>query len=418
MLGTIVPQGEPAAKYLARFGPNGGALLVRLGFTNLYNSPWFLLPVGLLTLNLMACVTRGLPQAIRRVAQPLSWEGAQNLPDRGRFKLPAGIDPQSFVAQVLRQEVGRPRRAAPDPDKILFFLERGRFRPLGPYLIHLSLLLILVGGLVGKFWGQEGRLLLHEGETAGNFLVEDRRAKPLDFEVRLDDFQVEYYQQGIPAEFRSDLTFLRNGQEVSKAVCRVNEPVTFGGLTFYQSSYGARPNGPVKLKVCQGEDCHHIEAPMQQALTLPGGQAQIMVVRLDGNLLGTGPAVLVAYKSGPGHPLVFWVSKNHPDLAENPDSPFFQPGPQRLTLESLPFQFFSVFQVRQDPGVWWVYSGFLLCLPGFILAFLLPAQRWAVTMTRKTDGGWEGRLLGASPRAREEFALKTDRLLLRLRQEL
>jgi cytochrome c biogenesis protein len=248
-------------------------------------------------------------------------------------------------------------------------------------------------------------------------VLQDNRAKPLDFEVRLDDFQVEYYRQGIPAEFRSDLTFFRNGQEVAKAVCRVNEPVTFGGLTFYQSSYGARPNGPVKLKICQGEDCHMVEAPMRQGLTLPGGEAQIMVVRLDGNLLGTGPAVMVAYKSGPGHPLVFWVSKNHPELAENPDSPFYQPGPQRLTLESLPFKFFSVFQVRRDPGVWWVYSGFLLCLPGFMLAFLLPAQRWAVTMNQKPDGAWEGRLLGASPRAREDFDIKTDRLLLRLRQK-
>jgi cytochrome c biogenesis protein len=417
MVGTIVPQGEPAAKYLARFGPSGGALLVRLGFTNLYNSPWFLLPVGLLTLNLLACVIRRLPQAIRRVAQPLFWESAQNLPERGRFYLPAGLDPQPLVSRVLRQEVGRPRSVASEPHKIVFFLERGRFRPLGPYIIHLSLLLILVGGLVGKFWGQEGRLLLHEGEAAGSFVLQDNRAKPLDFEVRLDDFQVEYYRQGIPAEFRSDLTFFRNGQEVAKAVCRVNEPVTFGGLTFYQSSYGARPNGPVKLKICQGEDCHMVEAPMRQGLTLPGGEAQIMVVRLDGNLLGTGPAVMVAYKSGPGHPLVFWVSKNHPELAENPDSPFYQPGPQRLTLESLPFKFFSVFQVRRDPGVWWVYSGFLLCLPGFMLAFLLPAQRWAVTMNQKPDGAWEGRLLGASPRAREDFDIKTDRLLLRLRQK-
>ncbi len=416
MLGTIVPQDEPAAKYLARFGPATGAFLVRIGFSHIYNSPWFLLPVALLTLNLLACVIRGLPQAVRRAARPLTGETAAALPERGRFYLGAGPDPQVLVAKTLHQEVGRPRQADLG-DKLVFFHERGRFRPLGPYIIHLSLLLILIGSLVGKFWGQEGRLPVLEGRQADTFVLKDNSEGPLNFTVRLDKFQVQYYQQGIPAEFRSDLTFFQNGREVSKAVCRVNEPVTFGGLTFYQSSYGVQPDGPVKLKVCQGPDCQVVETSMRQGLTLPGGQAQMMVVRMDGNLQGMGPAVQVALKSGPGHPVVFWVSQQHPELAAKPDSPFHQPGPLRVTVEALPFKFYSVFQVRRDPGVWWVYAGFILCLPGFFLAFLVPAQRFAVVLSKKPDGRWEGRLLGTSPRAKETFAIKTDRLLARLKQK-
>jgi cytochrome c biogenesis protein len=128
--------------------------------------------------------------------------------------------------------------------------------------------------------------------------------------------------------------------------------------------------------------------------------------------------VQVAVKSGPGHPAVFWVSQQHPGLAANSDSPFYQPGPLRFTVEALPFKFYSVFQVRRDPGVWWVYAGFILCLPGFFLAFLLPTQRFAVVLNQRPDGRWEGRLLGASPRARETFAAKTDRLLGRLKQKM
>lgn len=413
-VGTIVPQDEPLARYLARFGPTTGAFLVRSGLNHIYNSPWFLVPVALLTLNLLACITRGLPQAIRRVARPLTGETAAALPERGRFYL-AGRDPRAFVAQALRQEVGRAQPAEMG-EKLVFFRERGRFRPLGPYLIHLSLLLILLGGLVGNFWGLDGRLLVLEGQQANAFVIKDNSEHPLNFDVRLDRFQVQYYRQGIPAEFRSDLTFFQNGREVQRAVCRVNEPVTFGGLTFYQSSYGVQPEGRVKLKVCQGQDCHVVEASLRQGLNLPGGQAQMMVVRLDGNLQGMGPAVQVAYKSGPGHPVVFWVSQQHPELAAIQDSAFYQPGPQRFTVEALPFKFYSVFQVRRDPGVWWVYAGFALCLPGFFLAFLLPSQRWGVVLSRKPDGRWEGRLLGASPRAREDFALKAERLLARLKQ--
>ncbi|MBW1990961.1 MAG: cytochrome c biogenesis protein ResB [Deltaproteobacteria bacterium] len=417
-VGTVVPQGEPVARYLARFGPGMGGFLVRIGLHHIYRSPWFLLPVALLTLNLLACLFRGLPQALRRVARPLTWETAQSLPERGRFSLPPGSDPTPRVLKALRREVGRPRVASPNPNRIVFLVERGRFRPLGPYIIHLSLLLILVGGLVSLFCSVEGRLLLLEGESARSFVLSDRSERPLGFEVRLDDFTVRFYEQGIPAEFRSDLTFFQNGREVAKAACRVNYPVTFGGLTFYQSSYGTRLDGPLTLKVCQGQDCHVLKAPLRQVLTLPDGKAQLIPVRVASNLHGLGPAVQVAVKSGPGHPKVFWVSRNHPELADRAGTPFYQPGPRRVLLEDLPFKFYSVFQVRRDPGVWWVYSGFLLSLPGLCLAFLLPPQRWAVVLTQKPDGRWEGRLLGASPRARETFTAKTNRLLARLKQKL
>jgi cytochrome c biogenesis protein len=140
---------------------------------------------------------------------------------------------------------------------------------------------------------------------------------------------------------------------------------------------------------------------------LPGGQAQIIALRLEGNLQGLGPAVQVAYKSGPGHPQIFWVSQDHPELAGKPDSPFRQPDEYRLTLTDLPLRYYSVFQVKKDPGVWWVYGGFILVLVGLLLAFFRPPQRWALVLQKKEDGSWAGRLLGAGPRAREAFG---DRL--------
>ena len=139
------------------------------------------------------------------------------------------------------------------PDQEIYLLERGRFRPVGPYLIHMALLLILAGGLIGKFWGVDGQLPIDQGEVAGTFQVGPRAEKPLNFQVRLDKFQVSYYEPGgSPKEFRSDLTFMKDGREVSRATCRVNEPVSFGGLTFYQSSYGSQSTGPIRLKVQLG----------------------------------------------------------------------------------------------------------------------------------------------------------------------
>jgi cytochrome c biogenesis protein len=409
VIGTVVPQDQPQNQYLSRFGEVWGGLLWGGGFTNVYGSPWFLGPIILLAANILACVVHGLPQAVRRAGQPLTVEAALTLPERGRMAWPAGVDPRPLVSGALSRELGHCRQETVQ-DQEIYFLERGRFRPVGPYLIHVALLLILAGGLIGKFWGVDGQLPIQEGEVASAFQVGTRAEKPLNFQVRLDKFQVSYYEPGgSPKEFRSDLTFMKDGKEVFRATCRVNEPVSFGGLTLYQSSYGSQSTGPVRLKVQEGDLSQSLEAPLRQPTDLPGGRGKVIPMKVDGNFQGYGPAALLAFGSGSGHPEVFWTLKDHPELGE-------QPGPYRFTAESIPFAYYSVFQVKRDPGVAWVYAGFLLFLPGLYLAFFRPAERWALVLAKTPKGKWQGRLLGASPRHREEFAARQERLLTELKR--
>ena len=408
VIGTVVPQNQPPNQYVSRFGEVWGQLLWRGGFAQVYFSPWFLGPISLLAANILACVVHGLPQAVKRTLQPLTVETALTLPERGKITWPAKVDPQARIAAILSRELGRCRQETLADQKV-FLLERGRFRPIGPYLIHIALLLILAGGLIGKFWGVDGQLAIDQGEVASAFKVEHRVDKPLDFQVRLDKFQVSYYKPGgSPKEFRSDLTFLKDGREVSRVTCRVNEPVTFGGLTFYQSSYGAQATGPIRLKVQMGDLSESIEASLRRPADLPGGRGKVIPMKVDGNFQGHGPAVLLAFSPGSGHPQVFWVLKDQPEAG--PPS-----GPYRFTAESIPFAYYSVFQVKHDPGVGWVYTGFLLFLPGLYLAFFRPVERWALVLAKTSQGKWQGRLLGASPRNREEFAVRQERLLMELK---
>ena len=63
-----------------------------------------------------------------------------------------------------------------------------------------------------------------------------------------------------------------------------------------------------------------------------------------------------------------------------------------------------------------MYAGFLLLLPGFYLAFFRPGQRWAVVLEPTAKGFVQGRLLGAGPRAREDFAVRQERILEMLKR--
>jgi|UniRef100_A0A7V6DR91 cytochrome c biogenesis protein len=369
-----------------------------------FDTPWFLAPLGLLALNLIACLIRGLPQAVHRVRQPLTPAAALTLPERACFPWPATPDPHQQAEAALRRQLGRVQKEVVG-EQTVYFRERGRFRPLGPYVVHLALLVILAGALVGKFLGVEGQLTLAEGETARDFTVGGTE-KPLDFTARLDRFQVLYYPDGTPREFRSDLTFTRPGQAPQQAVCRVNEPVGFGDYTFYQASYG----NIVRLEVRQGENSRIVEAPVGQTVRVPGGQGRVRVLEYQPDLvmpgkdkeIHLGPAARLVYWEEDGRPRMVMVLENRPEMADK------QPGPYRFYLKGS--KSFAVLQVKRDPGVWWVYAGFLLLLPGFYLAFLRPAERWALVLRPQEKGTWEVRLLGAAPRAKEAFQDRLERL--------
>jgi cytochrome c biogenesis protein len=404
IIGTVVQQDQPLANYVRQYGEKMGLFLYRSGLTSMYYSPWFLTAIGLLTLNITACLVNGLPQAIRRSFKKLTPETATALPERAHFYWPPGTDPHPAVEAALKEELGRTQRDN-FQDKDLYFREQGRFRPLGPYLVHLSLLLVVAGGLIGKFWGVEGRLALEENQEAQAFsLPASRTEKPLGFKVRLDKFRVDFYGKGeAPKEFTSDLTFFQDDKEVGQVVCRVNHPVTFGDYTLYQSSYGAQPAGPVVLLLKKDQVVETLEVPFRKIVDLPGGQGQVMAMKVQGDLEGYGPAVQLAYRSGPSHPQAMWLLKDHPEKSG-------KIGPYQVAVSSLPFKWYSVFQVKNDPGVWWVYAGFILLLPGFFLAFFRPPQRWAMTLEQTPSGGWKGRLLGASPRSRDVFQARQERL--------
>jgi cytochrome c biogenesis protein len=372
-----------------------------------FDTIWFLAPLAVLVLNLSACLIKGLPQAVQRSRHSLTPAMALELPERARFPWPANPDPHDKVVRTLRRELG-PVRQEVIGEQTVYFWERGRFRPLGPYVVHLALLVILTGALLGKFMGVEGQLSLMEGETAQDFTVGDKE-KPLDFQAHLDRFQVLYYPDGTPREFRSDLTFTQPGQAPQRVVCRVNEPVSFGAYTFYQASYG----NVLRLEVKEGENSRSVEAPVGQTVLIPGSQTHFRVLEYQPDLVmpgegqekekHLGPAARLVYWEADGRPRLVVVLENHPELTDE-----HQSGPYRFYLQGT--KSFSVLQVKHDPGVWWVYAGFLLLLPGFYLAFLRPAERWALILQPHKKGGWEVRLLGAAPRAKETFQDRLVRL--------
>ncbi len=77
------------------------------------------------------------------------------------------------------------------------------------------------------------------------FLIDMRkRLWPMPFQVRLDTFVAEFHPgTSNPAKFESEITRIERGRDASVRI-RMNEPMRYEGLTFFQASYGPQGAKP------------------------------------------------------------------------------------------------------------------------------------------------------------------------------
>jgi cytochrome c biogenesis factor len=68
-----------------------------------------------------------------------------------------------------------------------------KVRKLGTTVTHAGVLVMVAGAVVSTIWGKRGTVPLFIGETTGLCYDDERRPIRLPFEVRLDDFKVERY---------------------------------------------------------------------------------------------------------------------------------------------------------------------------------------------------------------------------------
>ncbi|HKG24188.1 MAG TPA: cytochrome c biogenesis protein ResB, partial [Thermomicrobiales bacterium] len=117
-------------------------------------------------------------------------------------------------------------------DEVHLYGDRNRYAKLGTFPFHLALIMILVGGIVGARYG------FRENE----FTIPEQSIRQVGhgtgLSVKLEQFNDSYRENAMPEDYRSDLVVYKNGKEVKRGSIRVNHPMTYGTVVFYQSGFG------------------------------------------------------------------------------------------------------------------------------------------------------------------------------------
>lgn len=398
--GTVIPQREGAMEFAQRLSPGLVRFFNSLQLFDMYHSLWFRVIIALLSLNLIVCslkrfqVTLKLFQALPRPDRSKPFE---NLPLQRNFQVEGEIQEVSGrVAEYMRGQYKKIEEK--DTKKGNFFYGyKGRYSLFGVFVVHLSVLTILMGAIIGSLLGFEAYVNIAEGESADTVTLQKSRVhahKKLGFSVRCEKFTVNFYDTGTPKEYRSDLSFMDDGRVLKKGSLLVNHPVTFRGITFYQSSYGTIPGDRVRLIVSRhpGEPkTKTLGIERGHPLPLPGNEGQFEVMEVHGNLKGMmGPAALISIKPYQGKEVRFWVFKNFESLQERFPKEMFQSTilnpsafkPYTFYLKEIQSKYYTGLHVNKDPGVPLVWMGFFMIVMGLFITFFTSHRRVWVRVSK------------------------------------
>jgi cytochrome c biogenesis protein len=383
IIGTVIPQGIPPQEYLAEISPAKIKLYKSLGFFDMYHSWWFILLLYLLTVNLIACSIKRLPHIWKIITEPVTLLGEpleRSLANIATIKSPD--EPTALKERIvtfLTAEFAAPVVTEAD-GAWHFFAQKTPWCRLSVYFVHLSVIIIFIGSMIGSLFGYKGFVNILEGETVSKVMLRSEKELDLGFSLRLDQFSVAKYANGAPKEFKSILTVLENGTPVpdyTNARVIVNDPLTYKGITFYQSSYGNAGNYFFTVSDLDGKNPVSLAVVGQSSANLPDGSSMhVLEATKDISQFSpglSGPAAQVELHTADGKTESFVVYAGHPELN-------IQHAQQHGTGPVIHYKgaeerMYTGLQVAKDPGVEVVWLGCLLMVVGIYAAFFMSHRR-------------------------------------------
>ena len=281
---------------------------------------------------------------------------------------------------------------------------------MGVYIAHLSLIIILIGGLMGSIYGFKGNVNILEGETVDHIGVRTKDKvveKPIPFSVRCDDFKVGFYDvpgnRRFVKDYTSILTVLENGKEVLKKTVQVNHPLHYKGLTFYQSSYGAIHDLTLGVQWRGQKEKALFKVSEGGTVSVPNSSFSLRVLKYVHEVDNFGEGGQVVLFKPNQQPKAFWLIKNLPQFDQQRGDDFV------LTIEDVVEREYTGLQVAKDPGVWVVWIGCAMLILGLVVSFFFSHQRVWVRIPK--GPGKEIILAGSTSKNRVGFEKVFEQLV-------
>lgn len=367
-LGTIIEQEKTISFYETNYpisNPIAGFIssefILFFGLDHIYTTNWFLILLFLFGGSLLSCT---LSRQIPSLKLARLWKFFRREKNTTKMGISFSLSNGSLTqfSYLLRQRQYNVIQQGP-----YIYAYKGLVGKIGPILVHLSIICILIGSILGSLTGFMLQELIPKKELfhLQNVISSGPLSYiPQNFEGYIRDFNIAYNDQGMVDQFYSEIDILDNDLRLKKEkTIFVNEPLRYSGVTFYQTDWSIVS---LKFTLNNKEDLEII-------LKEIGGESNSRF--WIGSLESKGDGkVLVVLQDLTGKYLLYDSEKRLLGQSEIGHKLFFSGNELRLN-KILPS---TGLQIKSDPGIPLVYIGFFFLIFSVLLSYTSYFQIWVV----------------------------------------
>lgn len=341
-------------------------IILRLGLNTIYTNSWFLFTLCLLGFSLICCTFSQQLPTLKFSRRYYFYKRPKQFQ-----KLVFSSKQNSVLKSHLSYNLLN-KQYSLFYKKNTLYAYKGLISRLGPVIVHLSLICILFGSMLGSLKGFTAQELIPKTEIfhVQNIIKYGMLSEIPQKTFRINDFWFTYNSNNEISQYYSDISALTShGLEVKRKTISVNNPLLIDRLTIYQTDWGI---SGIRLKFENAmslDSSINIQLPV---LKVPNLKEKIWVSSLP-PFAENKESFIVLIKNNRGQVNLFNTSGQFLKTINLGES-------NSLTKTSN-FEFRDIIastgiQIKSDPGIGIIYFGFLFLILSSLISYLAFSEFW------------------------------------------
>jgi cytochrome c biogenesis protein len=372
IIGTIIEQDQSIEVYKLNypltnklFGVFSWDLILKLGFDHVYKTWWFVFLIFLFGVSLITCTFIQQVPSLRIARRCQFFRTYKQFSKLKIFKQINNISLTQFLFKLKENKYSIFQQ------KNIIYCYKGLIGRLAPVIVHFSMILILLGSIVGAINGFKAQETIPKTESfhIQNLLTNGEMSSITKTVLRVNDFWITYNKQNVISQFYSDISFLKeNGSEMYRKTIYVNSPAVYNNNYFYQIDWNL-----IGLRLRY----NNIEINQSPLVNVGNDTNKIWFSWIPTNLdLIDGLTILI--NNIQGYVSVYDKSGTFLGNLELNEVNYFQ-----VSLSLIDIITSTGLQIKMDPGIPFIYSGFGFLMISTLISYITYSQIWIIRSRKK-----------------------------------
>jgi cytochrome c biogenesis protein len=394
IIGTVIEQDQSIETYKINypltnqvFGFLSWDIIIKFGFDHVYKTWWFISLLIVFGVSLLTCTALQQLPALKVSRRCQFFRTTQSFK---RLQISTSL--RKIKLQQILFKIKKTNYSI-FQQKNIFYCYKGLIGRIAPIIVHFSMILVLLGAILGSVSGFKAQEIIPKTETfhIQNILNTGQVSLIPNYSARVNDFWITYTKQSTVQQFYSDISILNvNGNEVDRQTIFVNSPARSNGINYYQTDWNL-----LGLRI-QTNNSAILQYPL---INLNPGQEKVWLTWIPTTTTLTS-GIIVLIDNLQGYCSIyneFGQFLGNLELNE-------------IFADNFPISLIDIIsstglQIKTDPGIPIIYTGFFFLMLSTLISYITYSQIWIVQDKNKIFMG------GNTTRATFDFELEFFKLI-------